>query len=153
MRRTLLTIALLTLAQAGVFAQDAQPKKDTQADPEKAQTSAEETTAPRHTIRVLQDPYDLASFYRSGGSAPEGWAGLSNDPGYAIAGFYRSQQGNVVRTRSRYGWSAFWTGGYGARRPAPMLSYRRTIGENGDLLLAVPFLAPVGPISGAFFGY
>ena len=27
------------------------------------------------------------------------------------------------------------------------------IGENGDLYLAVPFLASVGPISGAFFGY
>ena len=26
-------------------------------------------------------------------------------------------------------------------------------GENGDLFLMVPFLAPVGPISGAFFGY
>ncbi len=152
MRRTLLTITLLALAQAA-FAQDTQAKKDTQADPEKAQASAEETAAPRHTIRVLQDPYDLASFYRSGGSAPEGWAGLSNDPGYAIAGFYRSQQGNAMRTRSRYGWSAFWTGGYGARRPAPLVSYRRTIGENGDLLLAVPFLAAVGPISGAFFGY
>jgi len=153
MRGTLLTIALLALAQASLFAQDAQ-KKDTQADPEKqAQTSAEEETAPRRTIRVLQDPYDLSSFYRSGGSAPEGWAGLGNDPGYAIAGFYRSQQGNSVRTRSRYGWSAFWTGGYGAHRPAPLVSYRRTIGENGDLLLAVPFLAPVGPISGAFFGY
>ncbi len=154
MRRTLLTIALLSLAPAGVFAQDAQAKKDAPSDPDKqAQSTAEETTTPRHSIRVLQDPYDLASFYRAGGSAPEGWAGLSNDPGYAIAGFYRSQQGNAVRTHSRYGWSAFWTGGYGARRPAPLLSYRRTIGENGDLLLAVPFLAPVGPISGAFFGY
>jgi len=35
----------------------------------------------------------------------------------------------------------------------PFRPYRRTIGENGDLFLAVPFLAPVGPISGAFFGY
>ena len=34
-----------------------------------------------------------------------------------------------------------------------MRPYRRTIGENGDLFLAVPFLAPVGPISGAFLGY
>ena len=39
------------------------------------------------------------------------------------------------------------------RGPSPFRPYRRTIGENGDLFLAVPFLAPVGPISGAFFGY
>ena len=37
-------------------------------------------------------------------------------------------------------------------RPTPFRPYRRTIGENGDLFLVVPFLAPVGPISGAFFG-
>ena len=35
----------------------------------------------------------------------------------------------------------------------PLRPYRGAIGENGDLFLAVPFLAPVGPISGAFFGY
>jgi hypothetical protein len=98
---------------------------------------------------VLQNPYDLASFYRSGGSAPGGWAGLADDPAYAIAGFYRQGGGHS----SRYGWSAFWTNGYNAPRPAPFLGYRRTIGENGDLFLMVPFLAPVGPISGAFFGY
>ena len=52
-----------------------------------------------------------------------------------------------------HGWSAFWTNGYRAPRPAPFRPYRRSIGENGDLFLVVPFLAPVGPISGAFFGY
>ena len=98
---------------------------------------------------MLQHPYDLASFYRSGGSAPGGWAGFTNDPAYGIASFYRSQGGQP----SRYGWSAFWTSGYSARRPAPFLGYRRTIGENGDLFLMVPYLAPVGPITGAFFGY
>ncbi len=157
MRRTLLTIALTALSLPAL-AQESKPAQagaDTQAGSENQTPAAEaqEPTAPRHTIRVLQDPYDLASFYRAGGSAPEGWAGLSNDPAYAVAGFYRSQQGNLLHPRSRYGWSAFWTGGYGTRRPAPFASYRRTIGENGDLFLAVPFLAPVGPISGAFFGY
>jgi hypothetical protein len=34
-----------------------------------------------------------------------------------------------------------------------MRPFRRSIGENGDLFLAVPFLAGIGPISGAFFGY
>ena len=65
---------------------------------------------------------------------------------YDISSFYRSP-------RAAYGWAAFWTNGYGAVRPAPLRPYRRSIGENGDLFLAVPFLAPVGPISGAFFGY
>ena len=74
------------------------------------------------------------------------WAGLPNDPAYGIADFYRSP-------RAAYGWAAFWTNGYAAVRPAPLRPYRRSIGENGDLFLAVPFLAPVGPISGAFFGY
>jgi hypothetical protein len=139
MRSTLLTIALAALAPLA-FAQ--------QKPAEKSQPEA--TAAPRSAIRVLQNPYDLASFYRSGGSAPAGWAGLTSDPAYAIAGFYRSQQGGGYG-RSPYGWSRFWTGGYGARRPAPLPGFRRSLGQNGDLFLVVPFLAPVGPISNAFF--
>ncbi len=143
MRRTLLTIALIALAEAAVA-----QEKPAEGTPEAA-TPTDERTAPRHPIRVLHNPYDLASFYRSGGSAPGGWAGLGDNPAYGIAGFYR--QGGSQS--NRYGWSAFWTSGYNAPRPAPFLGYRRTIGENGDLFLMVPFLAPVGPISGAFFSY
>jgi hypothetical protein len=142
MRSTLLTIAIAALAQAAV-AQD-RPATDNE-----TRAVTDERATPPRTLRVLQNPYDLASFYRSGGSAPGGWAGLTSDPSYAIAGFYR-QGGSPV---NRYGWSAFWTNGYNAPRPAPFLGYRRTIGENGDLFLVVPYLAPVGPISGAFFGY
>jgi len=105
----------------------------------------------RPAIRVLQNPYDLSSFYRSGESPLGPWAGLPNDPAYRIADFYRVHQGGYPG--SPHGWSQFWTSGYQAARPAPFRPYRRTIGENGDLFLAVPFLAPVGPISGAFFGY
>ena len=105
----------------------------------------------RPAIRVLQNPYDLSSFYRSGESPLGPWAGLPNDPAYRIADFYRSHQGGYPG--APHGWSQFWTSGYQAPRPAPFRPYRRTIGENGDLFLAVPFLAPVGPISGAFFGY
>ena len=148
MRSTLMAIALVALAQ-GALAQE-KASADAREGGEKA-AAAEERATPRPAIRVLQNPYDLASFYRSGGSAPDGWAGLTANPDYAIAGFYRSRQGGQS---SRYGWSQFWTGGgYGARRPAPFLGYRRTIGENGDLFLVVPFLASVGPISGAFFSY
>ena len=111
----------------------------------------EPTRATRPTIRVLQNPYDLSSFYRSGESPLGPWAGLPNDPAYRIADFYRAHEGGYPGTP--HGWSRFWTSGYRAERPAPFRPYRRTIGENGDLFLAVPFLAPVGPISGAFFGY
>jgi hypothetical protein len=114
-------------------------------------TEAQEPEAARPAIRVLQNPYDLSSFYRSGESPLGPWAGLPNDPAYRIADFYRSHQGGYPGTP--HGWSQFWTSGYQAPRPAPFRPYRRTIGENGDLFLAVPFLAPVGPISGAFFGY
>ena len=131
MRMTMAMVLSLT-AVAGVTAQEAAPE-------------ATETKA-RPAIRVLQNPYDISSFYRSGESPLGPWAGLPNDPAYRIADFYRSG-------RPAYGWSAFWTNGYAAARPLPLRPYRRSIGENGDLFLAVPFLAPVGPISGAFFGY
>lgn len=145
MRTALLAMAVLVMGGLG-SAQDAQgDERQGQAEPT---SESGARPAPRPHIRVLQSPYDLASFYRSGGSAPGGWAGLASDPAYGIARFYRSGE-----RPSGYGWSAFWTNGYQASRPVPFLAYRRTIGENGDLFLAVPFLAPVGPLSGAFFGY
>jgi len=131
MRMTMAVVLSLT-AVAGVRAQETVPE------------AAETDTRP--AIRVLKNPYDISSFYRSGESPLGPWAGLPNDPAYRIADFYRSKH-------SAYGWSAFWTNGYAAARPAPLRPYRRSIGENGDLFLAVPFLAQVGPISGAFFGY
>jgi len=137
MRLTMVVVLSLT-AVAGVTAQEATP----------------EATEPdaRPQIRVLKNPYEISSFYRSGESPLGPWAGLPNDPAYKIADFYRSRQGGGY-PGTPHGWSAFWTSGYRAPRPAPFRPYRRTIGENGDLFLAVPFLAPVGPISGAFFGY
>jgi hypothetical protein len=131
MAMRILTLCLLSLVAAGVSAQE---------------PSDEPTPDPRPAIRVLHNPYELSSFYRSGESPLGPWAGLPGDPSHRIADFYRSP-------RPAYGWSAFWTSGYSAARPTPLLPYRRSIGENGDLFLAVPFLASVGPISGAFFGY
>jgi hypothetical protein len=133
-------LAVLALGTAVATAQETTEARETEA-----------TRAPRPAIRVLQHPYDISSFYRSGESPLGPWAGLPADPAYRIADFYRSRQGGYPGTP--HGWSAFWTSGYQAPRPAPFRPYRRTIGENGDLFLAVPFLAPVGPISGAFFGY
>ncbi len=134
--RVTLAVVLSLAAVTGVTAQEAAPEA----------TPAATEPDPRPQIRVLKNPYEISSFYRSGESPLGPWAGLPNDPAYRIADFYRSP-------RSAYGWSAFWTNGYAAARPAPMRPFRRSIGENGDLFLAVPFLAPVGPISGAFFGY
>ena len=139
-------LAVLALAAAVAAAQEAPQAAD---DAEKS--PAAEPRAPRPAIRVLQNPYDISSFYRSGESPLGPWAGLPADPAYRISDFYRSHQGGYPG--GAYGWSAFWTSGYRAARPAPLRPYRRTIGENGDLFLAVPFLAPVGPISGAFLGY
>ncbi len=152
MSRTPLVLVLVVLAHAA-SAQE-RPAREASKPSKPAIAVIEDSepvpppAAPRPTLRVLRDPYDLASFYRSGGSAPEGWAGLTRDPAYSIARFYSAEGGT-----SPYGWSRFWTSGYGARRPAPFAPYRRTIGQNGDLFLVVPFLAPVGPISGAFAGY
>ena len=150
MRTTMVALAVLTVTSSAV-AQDAKTEDEKTAPPAQSQQVEEPREAPRPSIRVLQHPYDLSSFYRSGGSPLGPWAGLPNDPSYRIADFYRSHEGGYPGTP--HGWSAFWTNGYRAPRPAPFRPYRRTIGENGDLFLAVPFLAPVGPISGAFFGY
>jgi hypothetical protein len=139
MRTPMAAVALLVLGTVAT-AQEASESQE-----------PEPSRAARPAIRVLQNPYDLSSFYRSGESPLGPWAGLPNDPAYRIADFYRSHQGGYPGTP--HGWSQFWTSGYQAQRPAPFRAYRRTIGENGDLFLAVPFLAPVGPISGAFFGY
>ena len=153
MRMTMVALAVLTVA-SGATAQE-RPAEKVKAAPDTAAAPEQEAEEPRDSsrpsIRVLQNPYDISSFYRSGESPLGPWAGLPNDPAYRIADFYRSHQGGYPGTP--HGWSAFWTNGYRAPRPAPFRPYRRTIGENGDLFLAVPFLAPVGPISGAFFGY
>lgn len=140
MRTPMAALAVLALGAAVATAQEAPDTQDSEA-----------AQPPRPTIRILQHPYDISSFYRSGESPLGPWAGLPADPAYRISGFYRSHQGGYPGTP--HGWSAFWTSGYEAPRPAPFRPYRRTIGENGDLFLAVPFLASVGPISGAFFGY
>jgi hypothetical protein len=112
----------------------------------------EETARPKRSIRVLQSPYDLASFY----SARPGYSGVApsvpHDPAYALASFYRSRQSGLPPgpPPGPWLWAPFWARGYGARGPTPFIGYRHSIGENGDLFLVVPFLAPLGPLNGAF---
>jgi hypothetical protein len=142
LKKLALAVTLLGLAGGAVAqeAEDEQPRRE-----------------PATTHKVLQNPYDIASFYRSsqGQGNYFGYAGddaLSSR--YPIASFYRNHQGGG--NPGGYGYSAFWSGGYGAQRPSgPGLSlgYRRSIGQNGDLFLFAPvFLAPIGPLAGAF-GY
>ena len=151
MRASKATLAVLTLVAAVAVAQEKPAEKEKVTPAAPSQEAEESRETPRPAIRVLQNPYDISSFYRSGESPLGPWAGLPADPAYKIADFYRAHEGGYPG--GAYGWSAFWTNGYRAPRPAPLRPYRRSIGENGDLFLAVPFLAPVGPISGAFFGY
>lgn len=133
-------VALLFLAAAGVaVAQEQAPDQD-------------ETRDERPQIQVLRDPYDLASFYRTG-EQPQGFFSGSEER-YPIASYYRG------RTSST-GYSRFWTNGYSnaysGGRPQVLVtpyaqSYRSRIGQNGDLFLFAPtFLAPVGPLTDAFF--
>lgn len=126
--RKLVAVVVLVLA-SGVTARAQEPEE-------------REERQPLREIRVLEDPKDISSFYRShdtgyGLLAPE--AGPADR--YPIASFYR--QGRSGRGT---GYSRFWTTGYGTRRG--YAGYRRTLGQNGDLYLIAPtFLAPVGPLS------
>ena len=125
-------------------------------EPAEDESQPQEEARPEATrkIKVLQNPYDLASFYRSHQERRWPWMSYEDasrlgnpyDDPYSIAGYYRSRQGS-----SPYGYSAFWTGGYsGPNRPVAM-GFRRRIGQNGDLFLLVPtVLAPVGPLTGVF---
>jgi len=146
MRMTMALVAALALT---VAAPAASQDEEVGSAPESASEDAREVErTPRRTIRVLQHPYDLASFYRS----RDQWWGAPPptpaDPAYGLASFYRSDRSGPVAPP----WAAFWAAGY-APRPTGYAGYRRSIGENGEIFLAVPFLAPVGPLSGAFFGY
>jgi hypothetical protein len=145
MKTTTLAAAVLVLAVAA-------PGRPQEPAPRREE---EEPERPKRMIRVLQSPYDLASFYssrpgRSGVTPP-----VPHDPAYALASFYRSRGGGGVQgsPAGPWLWAAFWARGYSAHRPMPFVGYRRSIGENGDLFLAVPFLAPLGPLGGGFPGH
>jgi hypothetical protein len=117
---------------------------------------------PRPHIQVLQNPYDISSFYRSSqesGTSELGYAPEEATGRYPIASFYRA--GSAASGR----YSQFWTSGYGSygtygnptrqrRRGQGLIGHARprALGLNGDLMLFAPtFLAPVGPLTGVFF--
>jgi hypothetical protein len=111
----------------------------------------ESPTQPVRHIQVLQNPYDISSFYRSSQERSAGTFAPEAEPSgpYGIASFYRQRA-----TSGRYGYSRFWISGYGQNRSgriASSMGYRRSIGQNGDLYLFAPtVLAPVGPLMGVF---
>jgi hypothetical protein len=114
---------------------------------------AEEDVAPpvRHKIRVLRDPYDIASFYRSQqGSSLFGYDARSER--YPIASYYRNHQVSPYAgygDASGYGGMGFWQDGYTNPRGGLGVGFRRSIGQNGELFLFAPaFLAPLGPLTG-----
>jgi len=136
MKRTAL-LAGLALALAAGVARAQEPAEDEETRPRPRRT----------TIRVLENPYDIASFYRSHQGDYFGYQAPGTSERYPIAGFYRQDGGRG------YGYSRFWSSGYSGRnRAVVVLGYRRRIGDNGDIYLFAPFLAPVGPLSGVFLG-
>jgi hypothetical protein len=144
------------------------------------ESGQEQPAEARRPLRVLENPYDIASFYRSsqGGTGFYGPIDLLRQPPsshggrYPIAGFYRSNQGyyfglqspvsrNPYAIASYYRSSAsndvrFWHGGYGrpvtTGRPGGYSQYWNSIGENGDVFLMAPtILAPLGALSAIYY--
>ena len=136
-------ISLCLLGAAGAHAQGAVPERE--AVEAEEQAAAQPDT--RRPLRVLENPYDISSFYRSSDGLVFGPEGGASER-YPIAGFYRQRSGS-----NRYGYSQFWTSGYSDRGRGRLgIGFRRAIGENGDLFLFAPaILAPVGPLTGVFF--
>jgi hypothetical protein len=143
--------ALLLLAAGAAWAQQSQAPT----------TEEQEARQPLLRIRVLQDPYDIASFYRSPGSfgpavAPdarypiagyyrssESFGGaFTADGRYPIAGYYRSSQG---RSRFLGGPGSWWNAARSPRARRHFASAHRSV-----FLLAPTVLAPMGPLADSF---
>ena len=144
--KALAAALLLSLLGAAAGAQEAVPV--TPADAAEDEATASPDT--RRPLRVLENPYDISSFYRSSDGLVFGPEGGASER-YPIAGYYRQRGG------SGYGYAQFWTSGYsdqgrGRGHARLGIGFRRAIGENGDLFLFAPaILAPVGPLTGVFF--
>lgn len=100
----------------------------------RAEETEEEPVSPRTPLKVLQDPRDIASFYRAEGgrSAPS----VAANP-YAIAGYYRSQQAPapVVVIGDPLG---RWDGRGRRSGTLGLVGLRRAIDEDTDVFLAIP---------------
>jgi hypothetical protein len=126
------------LLAGGAMAQDATDDE----------TASDKTRSERTQIKVLADPYDLASFYRSGGSGHGfGAFGYDRDGSsyaadrYPISSYYRSTGGESFGYWRNQSW-----------RRAPLRTARRRAAEQAlrhrELYLLVPaFLVPVAPFA------
>jgi hypothetical protein len=141
MRRQTWTATLVALLLAsGLAAQEV--SKD---------ESADDSTQPRtRKIRVLQHPYDLASFYRAsdGSGYGYGFFGYASDGRlqatgrYPIASYYRSDSGGES--------VGYWRAQTWRRSPSFTTRHRRAraVERHGELYLLVPtFLAPLAPLA------
>jgi hypothetical protein len=152
------SLALAFLAGAVAAQEPEPPVYDTQEDEllQWEQAAPGERVYPRRSIRVLGNPYELASFYRSSQGGfydyrPEGGPSAER---YPIAGYYRARSSSYrgYPVADAAGYAPFWNHGYSPAQPGIALHYRQRIGQNGELFLFAPtFLAPVGPLTGAFF--
>jgi hypothetical protein len=113
------------------------------------ESASDERQSERRQIRVLADPYDISSFYRSSDGSGHGYGYFSYDRDgrsqaaerYPIAGYYR----NSGRQSFGYWRAQTW-------RRAPLLTRRtrRAIdtARHNDLYLFVPaLLVPVLPLA------
>mgnify|MGYP001766131545 CR=1 FL=1 len=110
-------------------------------------TTSEAAETPRRKIRVLEDPYDISSFYRSSEGAAYGYGFFGYDREgrlratvrYPISRYYRSTSGDS------YG---YWRAHTWRRSPLLTRRSRRRAGRTSDLYLLVPtVLAPVAPLA------
>jgi hypothetical protein len=122
----------------------------------------------RRHIQVLNDPHDIASFYRSSSSSPYTYdytGGFAVDPltdrasmteRYAIAGAYRQNGGSsrypiasFYRQNGGQGrYSRFWVSNGGSRFGTRSSFRSRRIGPSELCLFAPTLLAPVAPFTG-----
>ena len=151
------SLALALVAGAAVAQEPVPPPADEARQDEiyADEFAAEEPVQPMHNITVLGNPYELASYYRAQSGGFYGYRPEGAADRYPIASYYRMQSSGY---RGEYpvgyapgGYAPFWNHGY-AQQPGIALHYRQRIGQNGELFLFAPtFLAPIGPLTGAFF--
>jgi Ni/Co efflux regulator RcnB len=106
---SLIVVLALAAPAASAGEQDRPAQEQRQPRAEEEQQPAVDSEAParpRTQIRVLQDPKDLASFYRAEGSRVPAGAPLS--------AYYTNQQGGRGYYGYGYGYAAY--GGYGYAR-------------------------------------
>jgi hypothetical protein len=141
MSREIWTSTALALLLAGGLAAEEPATRESESASESAQPA-------RRKIRVLEDPYDISSFYRSSEGAAYGYGFFGYDregslratDRYPIAGFYRST------SRDSYG---YWRANAWRRSPLRTRRQRRGATRISDFYLLVPtVLAPVTPLAG-----